>query len=161
FGASGGGALNLTGTYNVTGGTTSSGGTTNFSGTGTNVGPGSVPGGAMTFTTPLAHNPGGVSITGGTLGCFTGQPITIPTLSLSNGIWAGTDTLTITGMFTWGDGGSLCTVAACNAAGSAVTNANGGITVTTGGFRQLYGRTLNNTGTAAFGAGGPRLTLFY
>ena len=45
----------------------------------------------------------------------------------------------------------MCTVTACNASGAGVTNANGGISYTGGGNVNLYGRTLNNAGTAIWG----------
>ncbi len=46
----------------------------------------------------------------------------------------------------------MCVTAACNAAGTGVTNANGGITYNNGNVF-LYGRTLNNAGVATWGTG--------
>ena len=58
--------------------------------------------------------------------------------------------MAINGLLSWGDGAYMCTVSACNEAGTGVTNANGGISYTTGNV-YLYGRTLNNAGTATWG----------
>ena len=56
----------------------------------------------------------------------------------------------------------MCTVPACNAGGTGVTTATGGINYTGGGNVYLYGRTLNNTGTATWGtASGYNLYLGY
>jgi len=147
-----GGTITLTGTYNVPGGTNGLGGTTNFNGTTTNVGPVTATG-TLNFTTPLAANPGAVSISGGSgvVNFSTGNSVTAPTLTLSSqGALEGTDTVTITGLFSW-LGGYLCTTAACTAPTGAqgVLNANGGITDSGANYyRFLDGRTLNNAGTA-------------
>ena len=96
---------------------------------------------------------GGLDINGGTVFFETGSTVTISqavTLA-TNGVLAGTDTVTMTGLLSWGGNSSMCTVAACNASGAGVTNANGGISYTGGGNVYLYGRTLNNTGTATWG----------
>ncbi len=95
---------------------------------------------------------GTLAIAGGTVVFDTGKPVTIPqavTLT-SSGILAGTDAVTINGLLTWGGNAEMCTVAACNAGGTGVTNANGGISYSTG-YVYLYGRTLNNSGTATWG----------
>src|SRR5580698_4421784 len=96
---------------------------------------------------------GVLNIIGGIVFFETGSTVTISqavTLS-SNGVLAGTDTMTITGLLSWGGSGFMCTVAACDANGAGVTNANGGISYSGGGNAYLYGRTLNNAGTATWG----------
>ena len=152
------GTLNLTGTYNVTAATNGLGGTTNFNAPVTSVGPINVSGGTLNFTKAITNNPGSVSIGNGLLNFSTGSPITLGTLTLnsSGAVLAGTDTVTVTGLFTWA-GGTLCTTLSAGScvapSGSpAILNANGGITGTGGAYYQfLYGRTLNNAGAANFG----------
>ncbi len=145
------GTLNLTGAYNITGGTQGNGGTANFTGTTTSVGPIATTGASLNFTTAIGQSPiPSVSISGSGLVNFsTGSALTAGPVTLSNGYLVGTDTLTINGLLTWSTG-YMCTVPACNAAGTGVTNANGGITVpaSSNGSQLLYGRTLNNAGTA-------------
>ncbi len=143
------GTLNLTGGYNVTGGTQIVNGLTNF-------------------LAPVTSM-GAVAITGGEGNFSTGGPVLMPTLNLSNGNLAGTDTVTVSGMLTWasaGGGGSMCTNVACTAPTGAqgVTNANGGITFS--GIPHLYGRTVNTNGivtancnTITFGYGGVMTNL--
>jgi hypothetical protein len=95
---------------------------------------------------------GALVINGGTVLFESASAVTISqavTLT-SNGTLAGPGTVNINGLLTWGTNGSMCTVAACNAAGAGVTNANGGISYATG-YVYLYGRTLNNAGTATWG----------
>ncbi len=107
---------------------------------------------------------GTVAINGGAVDFETGSTVTIPqTVHLSaSGILAGTDTVTITGLLTWGDSASMCTVVACNAGGTGVTTASGGIYYSAGGNVYLYGRTLNNAATATWGtASGYNLYLGY
>ena len=96
---------------------------------------------------------GALNIVGGTVFFETGNPVTMSqavTLG-SGGVLAGTDTVTMTGLLTWNGNSSMCTVAACNASGAGVTNANGGISYGGGGNVYLYGRTLNNAATATWG----------
>ena len=65
------GTLNLTGTYNVSGATSISTGTTNF-------------------VTPVSiTSTGPVTISGGVLNFSTGNPVTVPNMTLGNGILAG------------------------------------------------------------------------
>ena len=164
FGASGG-TLNLTGAYNVTGGTGGvSNGISNFHGTTTATGSVSATGSAtLNFTTPIATMPISsvlVNNPNGTLNFSTGNPVTVTTLALTNGTLTGTDTLTITGLLTW-SGGAICTATDCQApAGAqAVTNANGGIAGS--GDLYLYGRTLNNAGTATFSPASGSSNFFF
>jgi YVTN family beta-propeller protein len=133
-----GGTFNYTGTsYNISGGTLATGGTANFIAPGviTNAGPVTVTGGTLNFSTTPS-------------GQITPNAIATPALALTGGSLAGTDTLNISGLFTW-SAGQLCAVAACNAAGTGITNANGGIAAS-GNYLYLLGRTLNNAGIATF-----------
>src|SRR5581483_4988492 len=148
--AFGPGTNNVAGSYNVTGGTGGFNGTTNFNGTVTNVGPVSATGGILNFVTPLANQPGTVSISGnGVVNFSTGNAITVPSMTLGSGDLVGSDTVNITGLLTWTSSGVMCTTTNCTApqGQQAVTNANGGIA---GSGSQIYleGRTLNNPGTA-------------
>ncbi|HEX3745090.1 MAG TPA: SBBP repeat-containing protein, partial [Bryobacteraceae bacterium] len=170
FGANGG-AINLAGSsYDVAGGTAGIGGTTNFSGTTTRVGTVTVNNSAiLNFTTPLANNPGALTVSdSGVVNFSTGSPtpntITIPTLTLgSSSELTGTDTVTVTGLFSW-MGGSVCTVAACTApAGAqAILNANGGISDSNANlYKNLLGRTLNNSGIATLNSTSYYMQLGY
>ncbi len=99
--------------------------------------------GAPTFTTiPVA-------IPGAALDVNAGTTVTLPSLNLA-GVLSGPGTLNVTGLLTWTYGGFMCAIDSCGApaATQGVTNANGGITGS--GYLYLYGRTLNNAGTAAF-----------
>jgi hypothetical protein len=107
-------------------------------------GPLTVTGGA-TFVNALAIS-GGTLTLNGTSGSSVGT-----TMSQTGGTLAGTDTLDVTGLFTW-TGGSMCTAVSsgsCVAPSGAqgITNANGGMS-SASGVQYLYGRTLNNGGTA-------------
>ncbi|MFZ0817966.1 MAG: choice-of-anchor D domain-containing protein [Candidatus Sulfotelmatobacter sp.] len=115
------GTVNYTGTYNVTGGTQATSGTANFNSpaTLTSVGP--------------------INISNGTLNFVTGKTITTSSLTQTAGTLEGSDTLTVTGAITWSGG---------TESGTGITNANGGMTLTSEPF--LSGRTLNNTGTASW-----------
>jgi len=122
-----GGTVDVSGTYNITGNTNVSGGVVNFNA------------GSIT-------NIGQLSISGGTGNFNSGSTITQTTFSLSgSGVLQGSDPFTITGLFTW---------AAGTIGGSGNFNANGGITMSTGGDRSLSGaRMLNNAGMATWTAG--------
>src|SRR6516162_5129123 len=98
------GTVTYTGTYNVTGGTTASGGAT------------------VNFTSPATlTNIGPLTVSGGTLNFSTGKAITTSSLTHSSGTLAGSDTVTVTGATTWSGGIE---------SGTGVTNANGGMTIT-------------------------------
>jgi hypothetical protein len=114
--------------------------------------------GVVTLTTSTATFTNPVSIIGGTVSFVTGLAVTLPSLTLTGGNLAGTDTVSVTGPFNWNSSGSLCTT--LNSSGNCVAaagtqgilNANGGIS-NTSGYTYLYGRTLNNAGAASFGSG--------
>src|SRR5581483_5263036 len=157
------GTKNVAGSYNVTGGTGGFNGTTNFNGTVTDVGPVSTTGGILNFVTPLANQPGTVSISGnGVVNFSTGNAITVPSMTLGSGNLVGSDTVNITGLLTWTTNGVMCTTTNCTApqGQQAVTNANGGIA---GSGSQIYleGRTLNNPGVANLNNTSGALTLYY
>jgi hypothetical protein len=119
FGTSG--TVNLTGTYNVTGTTEASGDTANF------------------VTPAKVTSVGKLMVNSGTLNFSAGTAITTPSITQSAGTLTGTDTITSTGAITWSGG---------TEGGAGVTNANGGMTITSEPF--LDTRTLNNTGTATW-----------
>ncbi len=127
---------NITGSYNVTGGTTASGGVANF------------------LSPATVTSIGALTISGGSVNFSTGNPITAPTLILSGGNLAGTDTLTITGATTW-SGGNMCTTVSAGSCATppgaqGATFTNGGITFPASAQLTLNGRTLNTAGTSAW-----------
>ncbi len=115
------GTVGLTGTYNVTGGTTASEGTANFTKPVTSVGP--------------------LTISGGTLNFSTGAAVTTASLTQNSGTLAGSDALTVTGALTWSGGTESGT-------GTGTTTVNGGMTISGEPF--LVTRTMNNVGTATW-----------
>jgi uncharacterized repeat protein (TIGR01451 family) len=101
-------------------------------------------------------------------GATSGSGVTIPSAKLQdNGILGGTDTLTISGALAWNGGTTICSQMASD--GSCVTppgtNAllyvKGSITTSSQATESLWGRTLNNSGTATFNASGCGLDLGY
>src|SRR6266513_1461573 len=128
-----GGTETLTGTDNIKSGTTASGCTANFTAPGT-----------VTSVGPL-------TISGGVLNFSTGGAISTTAMTQSGGTLAGTDSLTINGPFTWSVGtqctgisGTTCVAGSPNA----TTTANGGISFPSTSSPRLDGRTLVNNGTA-------------
>jgi hypothetical protein len=130
-----GGIVTLAGpanSYNITGATTMSGS------------------GITTFTSGVVQNIGSPTLSAGTVD-FQSNVVTVPSMTVSGGLYAGTGTLTINGPFTWSSGtmcttqsGGLCTTAT----NAAATYANGGMTLcngSSGGF--LTHRTLYTAGT--------------
>ena len=115
------GTVNYTGTYDVTGGTQATSGTVNFNSPAklTSVGP--------------------INVSNGTMNFVTGKTITATSLTQTAGTLEGTDTLTVTGALTWSGG---------TESGTGITNANGGMTLTSEPF--LSGRTMNNAKTATW-----------
>lgn len=137
------GVINLNGTFNVGGIISINSGTVNFS-------------------TGCSFIGSPVSISGGTANFNTGQTPSFSSLTMSSGTIAGTDPITITGIFT-SSGGTLNTTGAINANGglsitglsisSGILNnpglatLNGGISIATNGvFKNLPGGTLNVVG---------------
>jgi fibronectin-binding autotransporter adhesin len=103
------GTVNYTGTYNVTGGTTVTEGTANFN----------------SGTTPTSVGP--LTISGGTLNFSTGKAIKTTELTQSTGTLTGSDTLTVSKTVTWSGG---------TESGSGITNAEGGMTLSGEPFLQ-------------------------
>ncbi|HZN56120.1 MAG TPA: hypothetical protein VFB67_12450, partial [Candidatus Polarisedimenticolaceae bacterium] len=90
-----------------------------------------------------------LSVSGGTATFSSGDTIAPATFNLSGGTVQGTDVVTVSGSMTW-TGGAL--------AGGGIVNANGGISVSGSGVKDLNLRTLRNTGTATWsGSGSVRL----
>jgi hypothetical protein len=92
-----------------------------------------------------------MEVDSGTVTLTTGQVNTIASLTLNGGTLTGPDTLTVTGLTTWGS---------AFMSGSGITNANGGISMPPAG-PILDTRTVNAGGTSTFGtsAGGPTLFM--
>jgi hypothetical protein len=126
-----GGTVNVAGTYGLGGGLTVQGSLTavNLTGSVSAVGP--------------------LNITGGTVNFSSGDPITVPSLTLSTGTLTGSDAVTSQGLATWSSG---------TMSGTGSTVISGGLNIT--GSTVLSGRTLNvSGGTAALSGGTSRVTL--
>ncbi len=93
-------------------------------------------------------------ISSGTAKFVTGKPVTLGAVTISGGILAGTDNLTMTGVLTW-TGGYLCTTTPCTSQTGTPANtyANGGVSMPSG-YQYLLGRNLNTTGTVSASSGG-------
>ena len=108
-------------------------------------GPLTVTGGA-TFENSLTISSGTLTLNG-TNGSDVGT-----TMTMSGGTLSGTDTLTVTGPLTWSSGYMCTTLTSGSCAATAgpqgITNANGGMILSTG-YPYLEGRTLNTTGTVS------------
>jgi hypothetical protein len=123
-----GGTVNINTTYNLTGGTTTiSGATVNFNP-------------ASTLTSIGAD----LVVSAGTVNFNSGEGVAPTTVHMTGGTLAGSDALTITGLFTF-NGGTL--------GGSGIANANGGIDMTSN-TRTVDTRTLRNAADAVFSAAG-------
>jgi len=117
-----GGTTNVSCPYNIAGGTSVSTGVVNFLGSAN-----------VTAT-------GTFSMSGGTANFGTGRAIPLPILNFSGGTLTGSDTLNVSGLFTW-TGGTL--------SGVGTVNANGGMGLS-GGSKGLAAGTLNNAGAASW-----------
>ncbi len=118
-----GGTVNHAGTYNISGFTAIFGGTVNFTGTVLNAGALSL----FFLGTP------------GTVNFSTGEAVPVATVSHSSNTLTGSDTVNVSGLYTWSGG---------TQAGTGTTNANGGMILSGPGDKMLSGRTLVNAGTA-------------
>jgi RHS repeat-associated protein len=132
---------NLRGTYNISGATSFSGQVVNFSGTVISLADDAhtlkVNGGAANFLTaaPAIRN---ILLQNGTLNFSGGQPIAATQFDISGGTFTGSDTLTVSGQFTWGSG---------QIRGSGILKIDGGA-IFTGG--QIYQHTVNIRNDADF-----------
>ncbi len=120
-----GGSSDLAGSLGVAGTNTVIGGTANFSG-------------------------GSYTISGGTLNILSGNAnfngtgtVTPAILNLSGGNLGGSNSVTVSGFFTWSGG---------NMVGSGNVTANGGLLYTGAAVRSITGRTIINTATATWDA---------
>jgi hypothetical protein len=105
----------------------------------TTVGPTiSVSGGVLNLNSAIATQPTTLNVSNGTLSVSTGQTFNVATVNLSGGALGGSDTLNVSGLFSFTGG---------THAGSGATNANGGINVSANNNSYLDGRTLNNPAT--------------
>jgi hypothetical protein len=110
--------------------------------------------GSANFVNNLSINQsvgGSDLILNGSNGSIVGGTLTLN----GGGILAGTDTMTINGLFTW-TSGTICGTSNCLAptGPQPAINANGGLTCQS---CNLYGRTLNNAGNANFSGAGMNL----
>jgi uncharacterized repeat protein (TIGR01451 family) len=102
-------------------------------------------GGTVTFNTGTSLTSVTPTLSGGTLNINATATANLPTFTQTGGTLAGDGTVDIAGLFDW-QGGTQ------GAAGT--TNANGGLTLSTGGTKTLNtGRVLNNNGLATWSGG--------
>jgi len=171
FQMTGGTANTVNVTFNNTGTVNANAGTLNFGGGGTvganyNVASGATlgfTGGTFIFNAGTAISGAGttnlattvnvngnaniasaLSITGGTTTLASGVTLSLSSLTLNVGTLTGAGNLTVSGLLTWTAG---------LMSGTGVTNANGGMSIATGGQSVfLDTRTLNVSGTTTFGS---------
>ncbi len=130
-------AISGAGTNSVSAGSVSFGGSYNVTGATR------ISGGSASFIAPIT-SVGSLTVSGGTASFASGNAISASSLALSGGTLSGTDTLNVSGGFTW-SGGTL--------SGSGALNANGAATFSTASHT-LSGRTLNlNSGNTIWSAG--------